>query len=164
MAAQEFSFDIVSKVDLMEVKNGVDQAQRELAGRFDFRGSIAEIELKKDTITLTAEDEFRLEQLRDILLSRLSKRGIEYKMVNQGKIIPGSGLSVHQDITFKMGIPQDQAKALVKQIKDKGLKVNAQIQGEEVRVTSKSKDDLQKVMTFVKGLELPYTPSFNNLK
>ncbi len=164
MAVQEFSFDIVSKVDLMEVKNGVDQAQRELAGRFDFKGSIAEIELKKESITLTAEDEFRLEQLRDILLSRLAKRGIEYKMINQEKIIPGSGMSVHQDITFKMGIPQPEAKALVKQIKDKGLKVNAQIQGEEVRVSSKSKDDLQKVMTFVKGLDLPYTPSFNNMR
>lgn len=165
MAQQEFSFDIVSKVDPMEVKNAVGQAQKELDNRYDFRGSIAKIEQDKDgAIGLVAEDDFRLEQVRDIVTSKLIKRGIEFKMMEIGKIEPGAGVSVKQKVSFKDGIPQDQAKALVKQIKDKGLKVNAQVQGTEVRVTGKSKDDLQKVIQFVKGLDLPYAPSFNNYR
>ena len=165
MAQTEFSFDIVSKVDQMEVKNAVGQAQKELDNRYDFRGSNAAIDLDKDSaIGLVAEDEFRMEQVRDIVTSKLIKRGIEFKMMEMGKIEPGAGVSVRQKITFKNGIPQDQAKALVKQIKEKGLKVNAQIQGTEVRVSAKAKDDLQKVIQFVKGLDLPYAVGFDNYR
>ena len=164
MATQEFSFDIVSKVDMMEVKNAVNQASKELENRYDFRGSMAAISFEKETIDLVADDEFRMDQLREIVVSKLMKRGIEYKMIEQGKVEPGSGISVKQKVTFKNGIPQDQAKALVKQIKDKGLKVNTQIQGTDVRVSGKSKDDLQKTMQFVKELELPYAVGFDNLK
>ncbi|MCU0316901.1 MAG: YajQ family cyclic di-GMP-binding protein [Fimbriimonadaceae bacterium] len=164
MATQDFSFDIASKVDQMEVKNAIGQAQKELANRYDFRGSNAEIELEKDEVKLVAEDEFRMEQLRDIVISKLIKRGIELKMIEQGKIEPGAGISVRQKLTFKSGIPQDQAKSLIKQIKDQAFKVNTQIQGEEVRVSSKSKDDLQKAINFIKSLDLPFSPSFINYR
>lgn len=163
--ASEFSFDIVSKVDAMEVKNAVDQAQRELANRYDFKGSIASIELEKNNdIHLVAEDEFRMGQLKDILISKLVKRGIDLRAVEDGKLEPGAGISVKQTITFKAGIAQDQAKALIKQIKDKGIKVNAQIQGDQVRVSGKSKDDLQKAIQFVKGLDLSYPIDFINYR
>lgn len=163
MANQEFSFDIASRADMNEVKNAVNQAQKELENRYDFRGSAAEIELDKDEVKLVAEDEFKMDQLRDIVITKLIKRNIELKMVEQGKIEPGAGVSVKQSLKFKAGLAQDEAKALVKQIKD-SVKVNAQIQGDQVRVSSKSKDDLQKVMQFVKKLDLPYSVEFINLR
>jgi cyclic-di-GMP-binding protein len=162
--AQEFSFDIVSRVDLNEVKNAHNQAVKELENRYDFRGSIAKIEFDGKEISLTAEDEFRLEQVRDIVFSKLVKREVDAKMIEFGKIEPGAGVSVRQKVTFKQGIPQDQAKSLVRQIKDKGLKVNAQIQGEELRVSGKAKDDLQKAITFVKSLDLPFAVDFVNYR
>ena len=164
MAAQDFSFDIVSKADKMEVKNAIDQAQRELANRYDFRGSKAEIAVEKEDITLVADDEFKLNQLKDIVISKLLKRGIDIRQIDWGKIEPGAGVSVRQKLILKTGIPQDQAKALIKQIKDKGLKVQAQIQGDEVRVSGKNKDDLQKTIQFVKGLTLSYPVNFVNYR
>lgn len=164
MASSEFSFDIVSRVDQMEVKNALDQAQRELQNRYDFKGTKAEIVEGKESTKLIADDEFRLDQLKDIVISKLVKRGIEIKQLDWGKIEPGAGISVHQELKFKSGIPQDKAKPLIKQIKDKGLKVQAQIQGEEIRVSSKSKDDLQKTMQFVKGLDLDMVVDFVNFR
>lgn len=163
MAAAESSFDIVSRVDQMEVKNAIDQAQKELSNRYDLKGTKAEIQSEKDDVTVIADDEFRLDQVKDIVFSKLIKRGIDARQIEWGKVEPGAGISVKVKLTFKAGIPQDQAKALIKQIRDK-LKVNAQIQGEEVRVSSKSKDDLQKVITFVKGLDLPYPVDFLNYR
>lgn len=162
--AGDFSFDIVSRVDAMEVKNGVDQAQRELANRYDFKGSNAAINQEKDDIGLIAEDEFRMDQLKDILVSKLMKRGVDIRQIDWSKLEPGAGISVKTKLQFKTGIPQDKAKALIKQIKDKGLKVNAQIQGEEVRVSAKAKDDLQKTIAFVKGLDLDYPVDFVNYR
>ncbi len=163
--ASDFSFDIASQVDGMEVKNAVDQAQRELANRYDFKGSIASIELEKNNdIHLLAEDEFRMGQLKDILISKLVKRGIDLRSVDESKLEPGAGISVKQTVKFKVGIPQDQAKSLIKQIRDKGLKVQAQIQGDQVRVSAKSKDDLQKTIQFVKGLDLAYPVDFINYR
>ncbi len=165
MASQEFSFDVVSRADMMEVKNAILQAQKELGNRFDFRGSIASIEFDDKEVTLHAEDEFRMDQLKDIVVSKLLKRGIEMKQLEWGKPEPAAGVSIKVKLSFKNGIPQDKAKALVKDIKDnKALKVNAQIQGEEVRVSSKSKDDLQKAMTFIKGKDLDYVVAFVNLR
>ncbi len=164
MASVDFSFDVVSRADKMEVRNAMDQAQRELANRYDFKGSKCEIKEEKDDITLVADDEFKLDQLKDIVLSKLLKRGIDIRQIDWGKIEPGTGISVHQKLILKQGIPQDQAKAMIKQIKDKGLKVQAQIQGEEVRVSSKSKDDLQKAITFIKGLTLPFPVNFVNYR
>jgi cyclic-di-GMP-binding protein len=164
MAAKEFSFDIVSKADMMEVRNAIDQAQRELQHRYDFKGTKAEIVFEKDDITLVGDDEFRLGQLKDIFESKMIKRGIELRQLDYGKIEPGSGISVRQKVTLKQGIKQDDAKPLIKQIKDKGLKVQAQIQGDAVRVSGKDKDELQKAISFVKGLDFPVPLKFENYR
>jgi cyclic-di-GMP-binding protein len=164
MAAKEFSFDIVSKVDQQEVRNAVDQAQRELANRYDFKGSKTEILFEKDQITLVADDEFRMDQLKDIFISKMIKRGIDMRHVEYGKAEAGTGVSIRQKVELKQGIEQDKAKPLIKQIKDKGLKVQAQIQGDAIRVSGKDKDELQKVMAFVKGLDLPMPVAFENYR
>ena len=164
MAAPDFSFDIVSRADMMEVKNAVDQSQKELANRYDFRGGKSEILHEKDDITLIADDEFKMDQLKDIVFSKFIKRGIDARQIEWGKLEPATGLTVKMKLILKQGIEQDKAKALTKQIRDKGLKVQAQIQGEEVRVSSKSKDDLQKAMAFVKSLDLPYPVDIVNFR
>ena len=164
MAAPDFSFDIVSRADMMEVKNAIDQAQKELANRYDFRGSKSEILHEKEDITLIADDEFRMDQLKDIVFSKMLKRGIDARQLEWGKPEPATGLTIKLKLILKTGIEQQKAKDLTKQIRDKGLKVQAQIQGEEVRVSSKSKDDLQKAMGFVKTLDLPYPVSFVNFR
>lgn len=162
--AQEFSFDVVSRVDKQEVKNAVDQAQKELANRWDLKGTNTEIEFEKENIELVAGDEGKLQQVRDILLSKLFKRGVDSRSVEFGKEEPASGLTVRQKVTFSVGIPMEKAKALAKKVKDSGLKVHAQVQGEEVRVSGKSKDDLQKAMALIKGLELDYPVDFVNFR
>lgn len=164
MATKDFSFDIVSRVDQMEVKNAVDQAQKELANRYDFRGSNSAIDHDKDGIGLVSEDEFKLDQVKDILFSKLIKRGIDARQIEYGKVEPGAGISVKQKVTFKQGIAQDVAKDLIKKIKDKGLKVSTSIQGDELRVSGKDKDDLQKAIQFVKGLELSIPVDFVNYR
>lgn len=162
--ASEFSFDIVSEVDQAEVKNAFNQAHKELINRYDFKGSPAKIELNEPEIDLTAEDEFRLGQVYDILFSKLVKREIDPKMIETGKPEAAGGLTMKQKVTFKAGIPQDEARALVKEIKGSGAKANAQVQGEAIRVSAKSKDDLQKVIQFVKTLDLPYAVNFKNYR
>lgn len=164
MASQDFSFDVVSRVDMAEVKNAVNQAQRELENRYDFRGTAAKIDFDDKEISLTADDDFRMDQLKDIVFSKLIKRNVDARSIDYGKLEPGPGVSVKQKVVFKQGIAQDKAKALIRQIKDKGLKVNAQIQGEELRVSGKSKDDLQKAIQFVKGLDLDYPVDFVNYR
>lgn len=164
MAAADYSFDIVSKVDQMEVKNAIGQAEKELQNRYDLKGTKCEITHEKDDITLIADDEFRLEQLKDIVFSKFIKRNIDARSIEWGKIEPGAGISVHCKLILKSGIAQDKAKPLIKQIKDKGLKVQAQIQGEEIRVSGKSKDDLQKAIQFVKGLDLDFPVDFINFR
>ena len=164
MAAVDFSFDIVSRVDKMEVKNAIAQAEKDLANRYDLKGTKCEIVSDKDDVSLIADDEFRMDQLKDIVFSKLLKRGIDARQFEWGKLEPGAGISVKCKIEFKSGIAQDKAKPLIKQIKDKGLKVQAQIQGEEVRVSAKSKDDLQKTIAFVKGLDLDFPVDFVNFR
>jgi uncharacterized protein YajQ (UPF0234 family) len=164
MAATEFSFDIVSKVDLNEVKNAVNQAEKDLANRYDLKGTKCAIERDKDDIVLIADDEFRMDQLKDIVFSKLIKRGVDGRQIEYGKIEPGAGISVRCKMTFKQGIATDKAKALNKQIKETGLKVTTQIQGEEVRVSAKSKDDLQKAIVAIKGFTLDYPVDFTNYR
>ena len=158
MAVKEFSFDIVSKVDLQEVRNAVDQAQRELANRYDFKGSKCEIRFEG------ADDDFRMVKLKDILVSKMLKRGIDIRQIDYGKAEAGTGLTIRQKVELKSGISQDHAKPLIKQIKDKGLKVQAQIQGEQIRVTGKDKDVLQLTIAFVKGLKLEFPVKFENFR
>ncbi|CAN5592577.1 YajQ family cyclic di-GMP-binding protein [soil metagenome] len=164
MATTEFSFDIVSRADGMEIKNALNQADKDLASRYDLKGTKCEIVREKEDVHLVADDEFRMDQLKEIVVSKLMKRGIDFRQIDWGKVEPGAGISVRCDLKFKTGIEQSKAKALAKQIKDNGLKVQTQIQGEEVRVTSKSKDDLQKAMAFVKGLDLDYPVDFVNMR
>ena len=164
MAQKEFSFDIVSRVDQQEVRNAVDQAQKELFNRYDFRGSKSEIQFEKDQLTLIADDDFKMKQLKDIVESKLIKRGIDLRQIDYGKAEAATGLTIRQKVEFKSGIKQDDAKAIIKQIKEKGLKVQSQIQGEELRVTAKDKDELQKTITFVKSLKLPVPVSFVNYR
>jgi len=164
MAAAEFSFDIVSRADMMEVKNAIGQADKELSNRYDLKGTKCEIVQEKDDVSLIADDEFRMQQLQDIVFSKLLKRGIDARSFEWGKTEPGAGISVKCKLVFKQGIAQEKAKPLIKQIKDKGLKVQAQIQGDEVRVSGKSKDDLQKAIQFVKSLELDFPVEFVNFR
>lgn len=164
MAASEFSFDIVSRVDQQEVRNAIDQAQKELMNRFDLKGTHSEIIFEKDEITLIGGDEGKLKQVRDIVFSKLVKRGIDPRQIDYTKEEPASGMTVKQKVEFKKGISQDKAKPLIKQIKDKGIKVQAQIQGDEVRVSGKSKDDLQKAIQFVKTLDLEFAVDFINFR
>ena len=165
MAASEFSFDIVSRIDGMELKNAIDQADRELSNRYDFKGGKSEIVFDgKFDVVLVADDEFKMDQLKDIVFSKLLKRGIDYRQFSWGKVEEAGNLTVRCKMELKQGIAQDKAKPLIKQIRDKGLKVNAQIQGEEIRVSSKSKDDLQKTMQFVKSLDLDYPVDFVNYR
>jgi uncharacterized protein YajQ (UPF0234 family) len=164
MAATEFSFDIVSKADPQEVKNAVDQATREVETRFDFRNTSCEIKHDKDTLTLTADDESKLTALIDVLQSKLIKRGIDIKFLDYGKLEEASKGTVRQVVTIKNGLPTETARKIVKLIKDKGLKANAQIQDQQVRVTSKSKDDLQTVISAVKGADLEAPVQFVNYR
>ena len=163
--ATEYSFDVVSKVDLVEVKNAIDQAEKELASRYDFRDTKSTIELEENTIKLLSDDEFHLTTLIDILRGKMAKRNISLKALEYGKIEAGSRGTARQTITLKQGIPTDEAKKLVKLIKDAGIKVNAQIQGEQLRVTGKDKDSLQAVQKLIRSQEdLPYDVDFSNYR
>lgn len=157
------SFDIVSEVNLQEITNAVDQANREVSNRFDFKGSNAEFKLNKDVITLTAPNEFQLKQMLDILTTKTSKRGVDIRHLDIGK--PQTSLhQATQEVKVKQGIDQDAAKGLVKTIKDSNLKVQASIQGDKVRVTGKKKDDLQQVIALMRQQDLKIALQFNNFR
>jgi uncharacterized protein YajQ (UPF0234 family) len=164
--ASDNSFDIVSKVDMQEVKNAVDQAVKEVDTRFDFKGSDSTIELdeKKATISIATENETRLKSIVDILQSKLHKRGIDIRALDLGKVEEASKGTVRQTATVKQGLDSDTAKKIVKMIKDGGLKVQASIQSDQVRVTGKSRDDLQKVMADLKAADLDVPLQFNNYR
>ncbi len=164
--AAESSFDIVCKVDMQEVDNAVNQALKEIGQRFDFKGSKSEIVLDKlkGTLTLSSEDDFRLKSLNDILQSKVIKRGISLKALSYGKVESAAGGSVRQVITMQQGIPQEKAKEIVKLIKNTKLKVNASIQQDQVRVTGKSRDDLQAVIAMLKGEDLGIDMQFVNYR
>lgn len=151
------SFDIVSEIDMHEATNAVDQANREISTRFDFKGVDATFELKESTITQTTDSDFQLQQMMDILFSKLVKRGIELACIDIGKMEP-TGKQVKQDLTIKQGVETDVAKKIIKLIKAQKLKVQTAIQGEKVRVTGKKRDDLQQTIQFLRGsedIELP---------
>ncbi len=163
--ATEFSFDIVSKADPQEVKNALQQVDREIETRFDFRGSMAEVQHDgKQQLTLLADDEARLTALTDVIQSKLIKRGIDIRFLDYGKIESATKGTVRQVVTIKNGLPTETAKRITKLIKDKGLKVTTQIQDEQVRVSAKSKDDLQNVMALLKGEDLEAPLQFTNYR
>lgn len=162
--ASDFSFDVVSKPDMQEVKNALQQVEREISTRYDFKDSVSEISLEDETIKLHSDDEFRLTALVDVLQSKLVRRGIDLKFLEYGKVEPATKGTVRQEVAIKTGIPTDKAKQITKMIKDQGFKVQAQIQDEQVRVSSKSKDDLQKVITFLKGASIDIPVQFVNYR
>jgi uncharacterized protein YajQ (UPF0234 family) len=157
------SFDIVSEVNLHEATNAVDQSNREVGTRFDFKGSGARYELNEAVITLHAENEFQLQQMLDILQPRLAKRGIDIACL---KIDPPqvTGRQARQTVTLRQGIDAPLAKNIVKLIKDSKLKVQAAIQGEQVRVTGKKRDDLQEAIALLRKTELDMPLQFTNFR
>ena len=159
--AQEFSFDVVSKTDMQEVANAVQQAQKELAQRFDFKGSKSSIELTAEEIVLVSDDEGKLRSVKDILEGRLVKRHVALKALEYGKIEAAALGTVRQRAKIVQGIESEKAKAIVKAIKDTKVKVQAAIQSDQVRVTGRNKDDLQKAIAVVKehdfGIPLQFT-------
>jgi len=164
--AQEFSFDVVSKVDLQEVLNAVQQASKEIATRFDFRGSKSKVEWneKELTLTLTSDDEGKLKSVKDILETRLVKRGVAVKSLDYQKVEPAAMGTVRQDVKIQQGIASEKAKEIVKTIKDRKLKVQAAIQGDQVRVSGRAKDDLQEVMTLLRAGDFGVPLQFTNYR
>lgn len=160
------SFDIVSEVDMREVQNAVENATRELETRFDFRNATASFELneKNQTIKVTSESDFQVNQLLDILRAKLLKRGIEGSSIEVPEEFDHSGKTWSVEAKLKQGIDSAMAKKIVKLIKDSKLKVQAQIQGEQVRVTGKARDDLQQTIALVRGGNLGQPFQFNNFR
>jgi hypothetical protein len=158
---QEFSFDVVSKTDMQEVANAVQQAQKELAQRFDFKGSKSSIELTGEELVIASDDEGKLRSVIDILESKLVKRKVALKSLDYGKIEAATMGTVRQRAKIVQGIESEKAKAIVKTLKDAKLKVQASIQADQVRVVGRSKDDLQKAMSLVRendyGIPLQFT-------
>ena len=158
------SFDIVSQVNPMELENAVNQAKKELANRFDFKGSKAEIVLEKNEVKLSAEDDFKVRTLNEMVVGKLAKRGISLKNVEQCDPDVSPLGHARQVIKIKQGIESTVAKQITTFIRDSKFKVTTQIQGEEVRVNGKSRDELQAVITAVRGKDLPVTVQFVNFR
>lgn len=164
MMAKDSSFDIVSQVDLTEVTNAIHIAEKEIANRYDFKGSKSSLVLEEEEIVLVSDDEFKLGQLKDVLLSKLIRRNVPIKNLEYGKIEPASGGTVRQRAKLIQGIDKENAKKLNKLIKDTGLKVKTQIQDDQLRVTGKNKDDLQKVIATVREADLTIDVQFINYR
>ena len=164
--ADKFSFDIVSEVDMMEVENAVNQAKKELASRFDFKGSKSSMELNKDDkkITLIADDDFKLKALKDILEGRLAKRSVSIKAIDYKTIEKAFEGHIRQVAEIISGLPSDKAKELNKIIKDSNIKVQTQIEGSKVKVISSKKDDLQALIAYLKGISFALPLQFTNYR
>lgn len=162
--AAENSFDIVSNVDVQEVRNAVGQAEKEIQTRYDLKKSGAGLALEGEELVLGAADEFSLGQALEVLKSKLARRSVNLKSLRYGKVEPASGGKVRQRITLQQGIPQETAKKIVAEIKARKLKVQASIQGDTVRVSGKNRDDLQAVIAHLKALELDVPLEFTNYR
>jgi len=163
--ATENSFDVVSKVDMQEVRNGIDQATKEVNARFDLKDSKSSIKLEgEDVIQLASADEYKLKAVIEILSQKLVKRGVSLKNVTFEKIEPATNSSVRQKIKLTQGIPGDKAKIITAAIKDSKLKAQASINGDTVRVTSKDRDTLQSVIALLKGKDIGVDLQFTNYR
>ena len=162
----EFSFDAVSEVDMNLVSEGIQVALKEISNRFDFKGAEASIELdaKAKKMVLRAKDEGRIEAALDVLYQRLAKRGVPLKNMKKGKVEQALGQTARLEVEVQAGIPSDKAKEMVAAIKTQKLKVNASIQGEQLRVTSKSKDELQQTMALLRGGNFGVELQFKNFR
>lgn len=162
--SSESSFDIVSKVDMQELNNAIQQAEKEIQTRFDFKGSKSDIKLDKDQLVVTSDDEFKLQNVLDILHAKMTKRGISIKNLDYSKVEPAAGSTVRQKISMKQGVDQENSKKINILIRDSKLKVKTQVQGDQIRVTGKSRDDLQAVITLLRKADIPLDLQFVNLK
>lgn len=164
--ADTFSFDIVSKVDLQEVDNALNQARKEIIQRYDFKDSKSSLEMKTKEleIVVISDDEFKLKSVIDILQSKFVKRGVPLKALSYGAVAQAAGNTVRQIIKLQNGIDKENAKLLTKMIKDARLRVQAQIMDDQVRVSGKSKDELQTVMGMVRQADLPFAVQFVNYR
>ncbi|MFA4967370.1 MAG: YajQ family cyclic di-GMP-binding protein [Candidatus Margulisiibacteriota bacterium] len=163
--AQDHSFDIVSRVNMQEMDNAINMTLKEIGQRFDFKGSKTEIKKEEDKkIIITSDDDYKLRSTIDILQNKMVKRGISLKFLEFGKVEPALTGTVRQEAKIKQGIEQEQAKEINKKIKDAGLKVQTQIQGDQIRVSAKKIDDLQSVIQTLKQIELPIELQFLNYR
>jgi hypothetical protein len=162
----DFSFDVVSKVELQEVDNAIQQAMKEILQRYDFRGSKSSIALDKgkNEITIVSDDEFRMKAVVDLLQGRFVKRSVPLKNIDWGSCEPAGGNTVRQLVKIKQGIEQEKAKEIAKAIRDTKIKVQPQIQGDQLRVSGKSKDALQEVIVFIKGQDFGVGLQFTNYR
>lgn len=158
------SFDVVSEANMVEVRNAVDQANKEIGTRFDFRGSDARVEQKEFELTVFADSDFQLGQVKDVLNNKMTKRKVDIRFMDEGKIEKISGDKVKQVVTIKNGIQGDSAKKIVKLVKDSKLKVQASIQGDAVRVTGAKRDDLQLTMSMLRKEVADLPLDFNNFR
>jgi uncharacterized protein YajQ (UPF0234 family) len=163
--AQDNSFDIVSKVDIQEVRNAIDQAMKEIRQRFDLKDSHSDVKLEgSDSIQLASANEYKLEAVKEILGQKLVKRGVSLKNLTYGKLEQATGQSVRQKISLQQGIPTEKAKEIVKLVKDSKKKAQASIQGDTVRVSSKDRDELQAIIALLRGKDLGLDLQFTNYR
>ncbi|MCD6680346.1 MAG: YajQ family cyclic di-GMP-binding protein [Burkholderiaceae bacterium] len=158
------SFDVVSEADAVEVRNAVDQANKEISTRFDFKGSDARIEQKERELTAYADDDFKLGQVSDVLLAKLAKRNVDVRFLDYGDVQKIGGDKVKQPITVRHGVSSEHAKKLVRLVKDSKLKVQASIQGDSVRVSGGKRDDLQSAITLLKKEIADVPLAFTNFR
>jgi cyclic-di-GMP-binding protein len=158
------SFDIVSKVDLQEVDNAINQTVKEITQRYDFKGSKSEVTLEKETVKILADDDFRLKAIVEILQAKFIKRNISPKALQYGKVEQASGSMVRQIVTLQVGISKEKAKEIGTAIKESKLKVQSQIQDDQIRVTGKNIDDLQEVIAMLKAKDLDIEMQFVNFR
>ena len=158
------SFDVVSQVDMQEVANALQQTRKEVEQRYDFKGSKTEIEQEKNAVKITSENDFKVKAVVDILQSKFVKRSINLKSLEYGKIEPAAGGAARQLITIHQGLDTDAAREVVKLIKDTKIKVQAQVQDDQVRVTGKKRDDLQTAIALVKGLKIEQPLQYVNFR
>jgi uncharacterized protein YajQ (UPF0234 family) len=160
----ENSFDIVSNVDLQEVRNAVQQAAREVATRYDLKKADARIEQEGEEIVVEAADEFNVGQAMEVLKSKLVRRGVDLKSCRFGKVEPASGGRARQRVSFQQGIPQETARKIVAEVKRQKIKVQVAIQGDQLRVSGKKRDDLQEVIAHLKSLDLDVPLTYTNYR
>lgn len=164
--ADSSSFDIVSEVNMQEVDNAINQARKEIAQRYDFKGSRSSIELnqKEKTLTVVSDDDFKLKSVVDILQNKLIKRGVPIKALDYGKVEPAANTTVRQVIRLRVGIDKENARLLVKMVKDSKLRVQSQIMEDQVRVSGKNKDDLQSIIKMLREADLNFAIQFTNYR
>jgi len=160
----EVSFDVVSEFDVQELRNALDQVRREVAQRYDFRGATVQLDQGRDELTLVTDDEFRAKAVRDLIESKAVRRGLSLKVFDWGAIEPAGGNKVRERIGLRQGLPEDLARKISKLIRDEFPKVHGQIQGDAVRVSGKSKDELQRVIARLRGLDEVVELQFQNYR